>query len=594
MFSLILNTGVRKPVIIGRDESMKSSFIVIASLLLVISSTALGDTPMDRILSALEAGEITDAEAADLLLQSVTEYESLPSRFVDGTDAVRCGTPALQEAYHLSGDTDFANRPVMSGPEYTITSPDGHFVIHWTDSGADAVSATYANSVAEAADSSWDIECDQMNFFTPPPDNGVGGNDLYDMYIKMLSGGTLGYTTHSGEYHPPDSTHSCSASHIVIGSTISGTGMRNCTVSHEFQHAIQMSYDYNEATWFMENCAVWMEEMVYPTVNDYLGYLSYGENALRSPWMDIRSGSMYWYGALTWPWMMWDRWDYEAVREVWELCAATTGNNTVQAHEDMFNNHGTCWENFFMDYGLWRWFTASNWNSSLGLMYCAEAATWTPGPRVLPWHVVTSLPFSGDQGPAYLPDTWGIHWIEVDLSSYQDQWIQFAFDGRDYFEWNLGVIMQDNGNNFSFKWYNCDPTTGEYTVTIGADGWDSAIFFPAFVDLSPLDHNYTFDITLLGTGIEEDPATSDLLNLSVSSNPIQSGGFVTFDLPTAGNANLRVYDMSGRTAAVLLDEDMQAGSHSVQFAGDNLSDGTYFIMLFANDQISAQKVVLTR
>ncbi len=96
------------------------------------------------------------------------------------------------------------------------------------------------------------------------------------------------------------------------------------------------------------------------------------------------------------------------------------------------------------------------------------------------------------------------------------------------------------------------------------------------------------------TGIEGSPSNTDLLNLNVSSNPIQTGDYIPFDLPTDGNASILIYDMSGRVAAKLIDDELQAGPHSIQFDGSNLSSGTYFIMLFANDQISTQKVLLTR
>ncbi len=574
---------------------MKRSLTVLISALLVISSVSLGDTTMDRILSDLETGKITDSMAVDYLLQSITNYENLPPDYTEGTDAAVCGTPVILEALRLSGDSDspLLSRPPLSGPEYLITSPDGHFVIHWTDSGSDAVTSAYANDVAVAADSAWQVESVEMSFNHPPPDNGLGGDDRYDMYIRHLTGGTLGYTSPSGEFHPPDSTQACSASHVVIGSTISNDGVKHCTVAHEFQHAIQFSYSYQEPTWFMENCAVWMEEMVYPDVNDYKQYISYGENSLRYPWMDIRSNAMYWYGAFTWPWMMWNRWGYESVREIWENCAAVAGNNMLAAHDTMFANHGTDFESFFMDYGCWRWFTSSNWFSGCG-MYIEEASTWSPGPRVLPWHLISSLPDSGDQTPNFPPERWGIHWIKVDLSNYQDQWITMDFNGRDYFEWDLGVIMQDNAGRFNFQWYECDPATGDKSVSVGADGWDTVIFFPAFMSNSPLDHTYTFNISSDGTGIEGPSSTTAPLEMNLSSNPMNGSGFITFNLPTDGNASMYIYDMSGRIASTLINEDMQAGSHSVQLEGSNLSEGTYFIMLFADDQICGQKMVITR
>ncbi|OPL18987.1 MAG: hypothetical protein AVO35_03410 [Candidatus Aegiribacteria sp. MLS_C] len=573
---------------------MKSNLALIGSLLLVLSGTVLGDTPMERILSALEAGEISEAEAAELLLMSVNDFENVPSRFTEGADSEICGTPAMMEALRLVGDTDvpLANRPVLSGPEYTLDSPSGHFKIHWTDSGADATNSSYVNSIALAADSAWAVQCDQMEFFQPPPDNNVGGDNKYDIYVKYLSGATLGYTTCSGEYHPPDSTHDCSASHIVMNNNITSIGTRVCTVAHEFQHAIQMSYDYNEPTWFMENCAVWMEEMTYPDYNDYLQYISYGENALRYPWLDIRTGAMYWYGAFTWPWMMWDRWGYESVRSVWEYCAETSGNNMLAAHDDMFADHGLTFEQFFMDYSAWRWFTATNWYSGCG-MYNPEAALWLPGPRVLPYHEASSLPFSGDQTTNFEPEQWGIHWIRVTLDDYQDEWIEFDFDGRDGFEWDLGVIMQDlDGDRHYFEWYDCDPSSGDLTVTVGASGWDYAIFIPAFISSSPLDHLYTFDITAIGTGLEGSPDVTDQFDLDVSSNPMPANGSVSFNMPQAGRAEIHVYDMSGRVAATLLDGEVPAGVNTVEFQGTDLSSGTYFIMLFADGRMASQKVVL--
>ncbi len=575
-----------------RDESMKSSLAVISTLLLVFSSIALGDTVMDKILSALESGELSAVEATDLLIQSATDWNDLPARFTEGTDGVPCGTPAILEAVRLGLDSPLADRPALTGPHYTFDSPDGYFKMHWTDSGADAVNLSYATTVAVSADSSWQVECTEMNFITPPPDNMVGGSDQYDIYIKYLGGGVLGYTSPSGEFHPPDSTQACSASHIVMGSNISGWGQRACTVAHEFQHAVQFSYSYEESTWFMENCAVWMEEMVYPDVNDYLPYVQYG-GALRFPWYDIRSAAMYWYGAFTWPWMMWNRWGYESVREIWEICAEVSGSNLESAHDEMFANHGSNFESIFMQYGCWRWFTADNWFSGCG-MYNEEVSTWTPGPRVLPYHHTATLPFSGDQSATYKPDYLGIHWIEVDLSSFQDDWIQMAFNGYNNLEWNVGVIMQDYSGRLYFNWYSCDPTSGDINITVGANGWDAAIFFPAFMTNYPMNHDYTFEITTLGTGMEGSPSNTDLLNLNVSSNPIHAGDYVTFDLPTDGNASMLVYDMSGRVAATLIDETIQAGSHSVQFEGSDLSEGTYFIMLLADDQISTQKVVFTR
>ena len=574
---------------------MRSLFLTILAVL-VLSGAALADTSYERIMTVYEEGSLTAQDAATLLVQSIVSPFMLPDEYTIETESMSCGTPALHEATLLASGSgipvlevlDMANRPSLSGPEYTFNSPDGYFKIHWTDSGADATTLSYANGIAAAADYSWDVECDQMGYIHPPPDAMAGGDNLYDIYIKSI--GPLGYTSSGGEYKPPDSTHDCSASHIVMSKGLA-TSLANVTVAHEFQHAIQMSYDYNEPTWFMENCAVYMEEQVYPAVNDYVNYLHGGDNPLRKPWWDIRSsgGDLYHYGGVIWAFYIENRISDIAVREVWENCAATTGLNMMDAQEDMFAAHGMTWEQAFMEYGCWRWFTGNNWYSGSGIFF-DEAPLWTPGPYVFSYHTITSLPASGDEG-VYEPDTYGLHWIKVDLSSYQSSWVEFAFNGRDYFEWDLGVIMWDTSGDHLFQWYDCDATSGDKTVAVSAAGWDYALFFPAFMTTTSLDHYYEFDITA-ETGIEGG-VTTPPIGLNVSSNPLRLGDAIMFDMPSAGRAELMVFDISGRNVAELYDDQAPAGTSSVQLVGENLTEGTYFVTLFANDQILSRKVVLT-
>ena len=95
---------------------MKSSLTLLGSLLLILSSLALGDTPMERILNSLEAGESSETEASELLVQSVTDYDNVPSRYTEGTDAAPCGTPALLEAMQEQNVT-------VSGHTYRLSPP---------------------------------------------------------------------------------------------------------------------------------------------------------------------------------------------------------------------------------------------------------------------------------------------------------------------------------------------------------------------------------------------------------------------------------------------------------------------------------------
>ena len=46
------------------------------------------------------------------------------------------------------------------------------------------------------------------------------------------------------------------------------------TIAHEFHHAIQFGYyQGSDSIWWQESTSTWMEEVVYPDVDDYLQYL---------------------------------------------------------------------------------------------------------------------------------------------------------------------------------------------------------------------------------------------------------------------------------------------------------------------------------
>ncbi len=44
----------------------------------------------------------------------------------------------------------------------------------------------YIDSVAIAADSAYNFEVNYLGYPPPPPDNGVGGDDKYDIYIENI------------------------------------------------------------------------------------------------------------------------------------------------------------------------------------------------------------------------------------------------------------------------------------------------------------------------------------------------------------------------------------------------------------------------
>lgn len=77
-------------------------------------------------------------------------------------------------------------------------------------------------------------------------------------------------------------------------------------------------------------------------------------------------------------------------------------------------------------------------------------------------------------------------------------------------------------------------------------------------------------------------------------NPFNPTTKINFELPQSEQVSLRVYDTLGRTVAVLIDQRMDAGSHTVNFDASNLASGVYIYRIEASDFTSTQKMLLVK
>ena len=82
-------------------------------------------------------------------------------------------------------------------------------------------------------------------------------------------------------------------------------------------------------------------------------------------------------------------------------------------------------------------------------------------------------------------------------------------------------------------------------------------------------------------------------------NPFNPRTTIAFDMPEPGSVRLRVFDVSGREVAVLVDEPRPAGRHSVLWdgrdsRGTDASSGVYFYVLEGEGTRLVQKMLLIR
>jgi hypothetical protein len=107
-------------------------------------------------------------------------------------------------------------------------------------------------------------------------------------------------------------------------------------------------------------------------------------------------------------------------------------------------------------------------------------------------------------------------------------------------------------------------------------------FNPQWTDYNPVQ-----------TDVEEAPRAAASLSQNYP-NPFNPSTRISFTVPSAGYVTLKVYDVSGKEVAKLIDKNMGKGSYDVNFNAAKLASGVYFYQFSGNGFSETHKMVLLR
>ena len=74
-------------------------------------------------------------------------------------------------------------------------------------------------------------------------------------------------------------------------------------------------------------------------------------------------------------------------------------------------------------------------------------------------------------------------------------------------------------------------------------------------------------------------------------NPIVNIGF---DLPMENSVRLIVFDMLGREVEVLIDNELNVGTHYVEWDASNMASGIYMVKMISGKKTDIQKLMLIK
>ena len=310
-----------------------------------------------------------------------------------------CGTPiALDYATFRHGTA--ASLQDSLGPRPTtlaesFDSPAGHFKVHYTRIGADAVYKAnvitnpygvpdYVLWTAVIADSVYG-NLMLLGYPRPLADDGYpeGGDARYDIYLRNLPTGVLGQTWPDSTDYDNDSTQATSFMELDNDYSYhpkyknDPRNVLRVTIAHEYFHAVQFGMDWREAgtfqvgpnTYFsrawMEMSAVWIEEKLYDHINDYYGYLpTFFDSTKRSIEKFEGFSDLHPYASVVWPLFLTQHFSSDdMILEIWRRCGELgAGHHFLEATQtviDSISGGTENWATAFREFSLWNYFTGA-------------------------------------------------------------------------------------------------------------------------------------------------------------------------------------------------------------------------------------------
>jgi len=94
--------------------------------------------------------------------------------------------------------------------------------------------------------------------------------------------------------------------------------------------------------------------------------------------------------------------------------------------------------------------------------------------------------------------------------------------------------------------------------------------------------------------LEYIPLPDQVVLYQAYPNPFNPTTTVEFGVPAEQNVTVTIYDILGREAAVLIDQNMPPGYHSVVWYANNHASGMYFVRMSAGKVNKLQKILLIK
>ena len=218
------------------------------------------------------------------------------------------------------------------GSSYTVPEAppacSAHFCVHYVATSADAPNLgdgnangvpDYVDQVIATAEQAYATENGTLGWQAPEPDGNRGGDNRTDIYLSELRGELFGYATTD----PGQGNDRSQFAYLVLDNDYSSSEfpgtvpvqVLEVTLAHEYNHILQFGYDVFQELWFLESSAVWMEDRVFGSIDDYFRYVRVWTKLSKLP---LTFDNIKVYGSAVWLHWLAGRYGPGVVLGAWE------------------------------------------------------------------------------------------------------------------------------------------------------------------------------------------------------------------------------------------------------------------------------------
>jgi len=292
--------------------------------------------------------------------------------------------------------------PWLYGSTPESTRDTTNFKIHFIDkalhaSNANAATQSFVTAVGTVLETVWSTEHTTLGYAFVPSDlasTNNGGDGKFDVYLTNL--GPYGYY---GYVSAEDTSNEVArpfgaTSYMVLDNDYQFSEYEysdpqlplKVTAAHEYFHAIQNGYSYQDDAAFMEQSSTWVEDIVYPTIHDNYNYIGepyqdvdgngqydanvdgfmtsddHNQNGRRdegsvefpeAPLFAFDSPPLVQYGRFLWVRYLSEKFGNGIVKTIWENCGQVVNDNTVSAINTALQAKGSSLAAAYQEYTTW-------------------------------------------------------------------------------------------------------------------------------------------------------------------------------------------------------------------------------------------------